>query len=223
MQQRLKKIVEQVCKANIVADIGCDHGLVSQAIIEENRASKVIACDISIKSLSKTQKLAEEFSLNIETRCGDGLRPLKVGEADVVIIAGMGGTLIKNILKNDMEKAKSAQQLLLMPHGNESDLRRFLCENGFAIANEWLIKELGRYYHLICAKAGVWKENDEFYFEIGRKLIENHDKELMGYLKKRIEKTENIIKKAEKGTDTQIYIAELIVLKRRMQEVLKCL
>ncbi|MEG1656804.1 MAG: hypothetical protein RR292_04910 [Christensenellaceae bacterium] len=45
----------------------------------------------------------------------------------------------------------------------------------------------------------------------------------MGYLEKRIEKTENIIKKAEKGTDTQIYIAELIVLKRRMQEVLKCL
>lgn len=101
----------------VVADIGTDHGFVAKLLSESNFAEKVIATDISEKSLSKLEKLIENHNLkNIETRVGNGLEPIE--KADVTVIAGMGGFEIikmlefQNITVEEEKQNFSAEQMM---------------------------------------------------------------------------------------------------------------
>ncbi len=154
---RLRCIVD-CTRAEVVADIGCDHAYVPIALIDEGRAKRVIACDINkgpvliadenIKKHNKT-----EF---IKTRIGGGLAPIDEGEADTVIIAGMGGELICTILNDDIKKAQMST-LVLQPMNDQHTVREFLINNGFEIINEDIALEGFKVYNIIVAKKGKGK------------------------------------------------------------------
>ena len=110
---RLRSIVNCV-NTNSVADIGCDHAYVPIALIDENRAKKVIACDINEGPVKIAQENIEKYNKQgfITTRIGAGLSPIEDGEVDTVIIAGMGGELIVSILRDDLMKAHNAELVL---------------------------------------------------------------------------------------------------------------
>ena len=86
-----------------IADIGCDHGYVCIELIKNNKVKKAIASDISYPSLKKTIDFVKVNNIDdrIETRVGDGLDVLNKDEVDAVIVAGMGGVLISDILLRD--------------------------------------------------------------------------------------------------------------------------
>ena len=86
-----------------IADIGCDHGYVCVELIKNNKVKKAIASDISYPSLKKTIDFVKVNKIEdkVETRVGDGLDVLKIDEVDSMIIAGMGGVLISEILKKN--------------------------------------------------------------------------------------------------------------------------
>jgi tRNA (adenine22-N1)-methyltransferase len=225
LQNRLRVIIDCIDHAHTVADIGCDHGYAAKKLIDENRARRVIACDISEKSLEKAARLVRGAGLEpvVETRRGDGLAPLENGEADVLVIAGVGGLLIEKILTRDLEKAWNASGLVLSPHNNEAKLRRFLMENGFVITDERLALEGRRYYQVICAAGGnAHPEKDDFYYYVGRKLIENKDENLSGFLRKEIARLDGIMKKTALAKDSR-HMEELRGRRTRMAEVLQCL
>ena len=124
--KRLKSIVSLINdNSKVVADIGADHGYLSKILIEENRAKKVIATDISEPSLRKTDNLIKQFMLTdrIETRVGDGLVPIKNGEVQTVVIAGMGGYEIIKILQSNTDK--NIEKFILQPVQNTLQLREF--------------------------------------------------------------------------------------------------
>ena len=124
LTDRLRAILDFVEPADTAADIGCDHGMISAALIEEKKARHVFACDISPMSLKKAGLLAEERGYTqIETRLSDGLAALKGEAIDTVIIAGMGGLLIRDILAGGLEIAAHTRQFVLGPQGNESSLK----------------------------------------------------------------------------------------------------
>lgn len=223
---RLEKIISFVEDAGVVADIGCDHGYAALALIEQGRAKKVIAADISAPSLQKAEKLATENGMasKIDLRCGDGLSVLEPGEADVILLAGMGGMRIWDIIKKGEECAAAAKDLVLSPNRNEYELRKYLCENGFAIIDEALAYDNGRYYQIVCVRqAHDGMETDGFYYFIGRKLIENNDPLLKDFLEKKIEEAGHIVKKAQTGVHGTKRVEEMSERKRRMEEVLRCL
>ena len=141
-----------------VADIGCDHAHTGIWLIQNGIASKVIAMDVRKGPLEKAHENLMLFNLEgtIETRLSDGLEKLNEGEADTVIIAGMGGTLTVEILKKGLEKIAAARELILQPQSDIGMVRRFLRENGFSITQEKMCKEDGKFYNSMRA---VHREN----------------------------------------------------------------
>ena len=93
LDERLTAAANLAAGGATVCDVGCDHGTLACYIVQTGRAERAIATDISAPSLKKAERLAEELGLTdlVETRVGDGLDPVADGEADVVVLAGMGG------------------------------------------------------------------------------------------------------------------------------------
>lgn len=150
-KKRLVCIAEKIENAKCVADIGADHGFLTKMLVEQNRASKVIATDISKPSLQKTVELSKRFGFEnkIEARVGNGLEPIKENEVEVAVIAGMGGQEIIKILKT--QNLKNIQKFIFQPAQNAPELREFLSENGFEIIGDEIVKDQKKFYFTIVA------------------------------------------------------------------------
>ena len=160
------------------ADIGTDHAYLPIAAIQSGICKTAIACDIHPGPLEIANKNIQEARLTsqIETRLGDGLAPLQPGEADCIVIAGMGGMRIWGILQEGMHQARAAKRLILQPQHDTMLLRKNLHMAGFDIEDEHLVREVvgGRehFYVLIAAKYAAcqtrWHEQEYF---LGRHLM----------------------------------------------------
>ncbi len=134
---------------NTIADIGCDHAYVSIHLARMGKT--VFASDIAEGPLLKAKKNISAFGLEdkITLRLFGGLLGLEKGEAEEIIIAGMGGNIMSEILKSGASVAKESKVLFLQPMTAPEILRKFLYENGFFIQNEHLVKEDKRIYTII--------------------------------------------------------------------------
>ena len=195
LSQRLQAIADLIEKDTRVADIGTDHGYLSAYLVENSIAKNVIATDVNEKPLKKAEDYVVENNLEdkVQTRLGSGLEPIEKGEIDVAVIAGMGGYLIADILKDSKDIAKTVDTFILQPMSGEEELRKYLYENNYTIVAEKLAREGKRFYFIIKAVHGKDILEDEIYLEIGKKLIEDKD-ELVGELiKLKIEKIKTIM------------------------------
>ncbi len=153
LKNRLNTIAFLVPIGSRVADIGTDHGHLPISLIRRQIASKVIACDINEKPLINAKTNIEKTKTeNIELRLGDGLAPIKPNEVDCIIIAGMGGEVISNILAASPFIEDKNYTLLLQPMTSADVLRKYLCQKGFSILSETATMEGKRVYTVIKAK-----------------------------------------------------------------------
>ncbi len=159
LTERLQLLADQIKQDETMADIGTDHGFLPIYLWESEISPKVIMADISPGSLQKAR--ANCFELypdeKFDLRLGNGIQILENGEVDAVVIAGMGGKLMTEILGEDMEKTKSFKKLILQPRNGQAKLRSWLIENGFSIIKESLVRE-NKY---ICEIITVVPYNDE--------------------------------------------------------------
>ena len=146
LSERLEMIASHVRKGDIVAAIGTDHGKLPLWLYEKGISPEVILTDISEPSLRKAEETAgaAQFGRTVSFRAGDGLVPLRSAEADTVVIAGMGGKLIREILAADPEHTASFSRLILQPRTASGPLRKWLLENGYRIVFEDIARE-GRF------------------------------------------------------------------------------
>lgn len=225
LSKRLQAIADFVAKDSTVCDIGTDHGYIPVYLIKENISRKVIGTDISKGSLNKIIDLIEKENLEeyIESRLGDGLDILNPNEVDTLIIAGMGGILISEILENGRSLTENIENYILQPMVGAKDLRKYLEANRFKIISEELVFEEGKYYEIISATRGKQKIEKDIYYEISEILIENKHpllKSFVEYKKDKIEKIINDIKFT--GTDkSKNKYNESKLLLERYREVLK--
>ncbi|SHH64872.1 tRNA (adenine(22)-N(1))-methyltransferase [Sporanaerobacter acetigenes] len=226
LSPRLLGIATFVKNHSIVADIGTDHGYIPAYLIEKNISKKVIANDISKGSLKKAEEIIEElgYEENIEARLGNGLEVLKPFEADTVIIAGMGGPLIIDIIKSNAQIAETINDFILQPMIAADELRRYLYNNNFKIIDEKIIKEGDKHYEIIYAKHGKDCIEDEIYYELSKILVDKRDLQMKEYIQYKIKKTENILEKldseeSEKAVERK---KELIEKLGKYKEVLRC-
>ena len=203
-KRRLEEIINLVEDNSIVADIGTDHGIVPYELVKSNKAKKVIASDISEKSLDKLREKLdyldepEKIILNVS----DGLDNLNEYQVDTIIISGMGGNLIVDILNKNIDVAKSANCLILGANNSLSVLRKFLHDNSFEIIEEVDLFENDKYYQIIKIKVGKQLFSNDYEYEFGKFLIDNKSENLKQYIKQQIENKKTILSNiSEKDSD----------------------
>ncbi|WP_172807731.1 tRNA (adenine(22)-N(1))-methyltransferase [Christensenella intestinihominis] len=224
MTPRMRAIVDFVDGADTAADIGCDHGRISAALIEKKRAKRVFACDISEQSLQKAKNIIAGRNITgITPLISDGLGALEGKTVGCIIITGMGGLLIRDILAAGIGTAKKANQLILGPQGNEYELRTFLYRNGFTIKDESIVKDAGHYYQVIAAAPGEGPPPQEVYLHFGYYPAMRREPLQKEFLQNRLRELESIISRAKQGKDTQEYLAVKRRLRDQVMEVLRCL
>lgn len=148
---RLKQVAGKVTNGYRIADIGTDHGYVPVMLLREGIVPYAIAVDISKGSLQKARENAARSGLEdkMDCRLGDGLSCVKPGEADSIIICGMGGILMRRILEEGKETALSARELILSPHRNPELIVEFLQKNDFRIISDVIIEDKKKQYRII--------------------------------------------------------------------------
>lgn len=205
LSERMMSIVKYVPVNSIVADIGTDHGYIPIYLIENNISKLVIAADVSKGSLNKTIVGIEEMKLQekIYPRLGDGLQVIKPFEVDTVVIAGMGGLLIKDILDKDIKITSSITNFILQPNIAVKELREYLLSNGFTICDEDLVKEDGKYYEIIFAKKGIEIIREEIYYDISPILIRKKHHLLKEYIEYKINSNQAIMETLESNKSSE--------------------
>lgn len=152
---RLQAIADQVPPGARLADIGTDHAYLPVWLLLREKISNAIAADLRIGPLSRAQETAEQFGIKsgISFRLCDGLSDIRPDEADVIVIAGMGGETIVSILQ--AAPWSREKTLLLQPMTGCPDLRLWLQQNGYCIEKERTVCEGKRLYTIWTVMGGA--------------------------------------------------------------------
>lgn len=152
---RLQLLADWVPQGAKLADVGTDHGYLPVWLSQQGRITSAIASDLRKGPLEHAKETGRTYGAeNIEYRLGNGLAGIRPEEADVIVIAGMGGENIVSILKAAPWTADGAHTLLLDPHTKAEELRRFLMEHGYEIRREQLVYDRGTIYPIMEVTAG---------------------------------------------------------------------
>ncbi len=157
------------CRTKI-ADIGTDHAYLPAYLVEQGIADSVLACDIGVMPLRNAKKTVNAHSLEdrIPLRISDGLKEVSPEEADEIIICGMGGTLMTEILGAAPWIKRDKMHLILQPMTHSEDVRKFLLLNGFSVTEEKFVVDAGKVYCCISADFdGKVREIDEGFCHFG--------------------------------------------------------
>jgi len=195
LSERLKAVADEVLY-DTIADIGTDHGYLPIFLLKSGKIKKAVACDINEGPLLKAGENIKKNSLDgfIELRLCGGLSGLNDGEAQTVVISGMGGILICSILDEGREKLENIKQLVLQPQRDADIVRKKIHELGFKITDEKMIYDGGKYYNVINAEKGNEKYESERDYFFGRLLLEKRPAVFLSYIKNRADKYENALK-----------------------------
>lgn len=146
---RLRAIADQVPQGVCLADIGTDHGYLPVWLLMNERISGAIASDLREGPLNRAKQTAQQFGQfdRISFRLCGGLDDILEYEADVIVIAGMGGETIASIL-NNAPWTRQNKLLLLQPMTGLLELRRWLQQNHYTISCEQIVREGKRLYSI---------------------------------------------------------------------------
>lgn len=165
ISKRLKTIAGFVTPGYRAADIGTDHGYVPIYLVRNGICPYAIAADLSPGSLEKAVENAKKAGLliepgaseegnsepkqGIECRLSDGLSEIRPGEADSIILSGMGGILMDRILRSGIDVVKASKELILSPHRDADLLKTFADEYGFIVTEELKLEDKKKTYTIL--------------------------------------------------------------------------
>lgn len=203
LDNRLQEIAHQVPIGSKVVDVGTDHAYLPVYLVKNNIAVSAIASDITDGPYMAAQKTVQSFGLGhlIEVRRADGINGLKQDEANVCIVAGMGGSTIIDILSQGKDNLVGVKCLILQPMVGASELRRWLAKNSWQIVQERLAKENSRLYEIIVAeKADIEYEWTEIEYLVGKRLLSERPILFQEHLNSIINKYTRLIESMEKSS-----------------------
>ncbi|MBQ7348394.1 MAG: SAM-dependent methyltransferase [Clostridia bacterium] len=213
MTDRLNKIYSEIPECEVFADIGCDHGYIAKAMLDNGKCRRVIVSDISEKCLDKALTLLSDYiSLNLAIGVvSNGFE--KLPACDVALIAGMGGREIISIMKH----AKSLPDtLILQPMKNISDVRRFVVESGYKIRLDKMFKSQEKFYELLVISKGADRLTDD-EIEFGRTNLSEANADFIEFIRKNIEKLSSYAENPVMGEEQRRE------MKEKIERLRKCL
>lgn len=193
--KRLDVILSLLPRGCRLADIGCDHAYIPICAVRQGKADFAYASDVRKGPLYRAEKNVAEAGLSdkIVLRLADGLDGAEEFAPDAIVIAGMGGELISDIIGRAPFVRTDKITLILQPMTCTYELRKYLLSAGFEIERERLAFEDKRIYQILtCRYTNNAQKYTEAELETGR---DHEDKELVPALyEKYIAKYEKIIK-----------------------------
>ncbi|CAI2605295.1 tRNA (adenine(22)-N(1))-methyltransferase [Apilactobacillus kunkeei] len=197
LSQRLKVVADFVPQNSRVADIGSDHAYLPVYLMKQKQIKFGIASEVAQGPLDNAiQEIKDEgLSDRIDTRLADGLLSVQPEDRiDCVTIAGMGGTLIKNILENGKSHLSGDELLILQPNVGENRLRTWLMNNQYEISDETILREDGHTYEIIVAKkTDKTVKYTEQEIKFGPFLLKQHSDVFVEKWENEIERIEMVI------------------------------
>lgn len=185
---RLKMVADMVRRGSKVADIGTDHGYLPAYLVKSGRCPSAVASDLRKSPLENAAETIRIYGVEtqVSVRLSDGLDSILPDEADDIILAGMGGTLIAQLLSRAEWLKDKNKRIIVQPMTHSENVREFFCKNGFEILNEDACRDDGRDYICMCAKyTGEISDKGGLYFYTGSHPIDGNEPSLR-YVKKQI-------------------------------------
>lgn len=224
---RLEKVASLVEPCRCVADIGTDHAYIPIYLVERNLCSHAIASDINRGPLEKAAKniSLHGFEEKIECRLGSGLNTLEKGEAEVAIISGMGGNLIRDIIEERMDLFVEFKSVVLQPVQNPEVLREYIYAKGFEILDEELCVDENKFYEIMKIRYDEKKYDiDSIFYEISKKLFDERHPEIKRFIMKKYKKYSKIVSQIQDDTPLAMERkAELNAKLKKLREMLECI
>ncbi|SHJ50592.1 tRNA (adenine22-N1)-methyltransferase [Alicyclobacillus tolerans] len=174
---RLSWLLSRIPSEASLVDVGTDHALLPIAAVQMGRIHTAIASDVAVGPVERASKQISQAGLTdlIDVRLGDGLSTVQPGEVDTVVIAGMGGSTITEILMQSPSVVEHTRMLLLQPMNAYSKLRQWLYQHHFFLQDESILKEDGRFYQCIQAI------RNEYAFDVAYQLFPDEWDKRMAY------------------------------------------
>lgn len=170
---RLQQVAAFVPEGARLADIGSDHGYLAAWLLQNRRICCAIAGELNREPAERARQTVRATLLQeqMQVREGAGLTVLAPAEVDTVVIAGMGGATIAEILESNPVVLPTLQRLVLQPNAAGAQVRFWLAEHGWAIVQEALVMENNIIYEIIVAEPGKMQPLNQLQAEIGPVLL----------------------------------------------------
>lgn len=170
LDDRLSAVAGLVRNGKRVADIGTDHGYLVAYLVENGMCPSGIAADLRKGPLENARQTVIQQGLNdkIELILSDGLENIPENSCDDIVIAGMGGNLIAEILEKTPWVKNENINIVAQPMTHAEVLRQWFIDNGFTINKEKTATDGKRYYCIISAGyTGKTLSHSESYIYTG--------------------------------------------------------
>ncbi len=227
LSERMKAVCSMVSPGGRVIDIGTDHAYIPIYLVEKGIKESALACDVNKGPLSiaRDHIANEGLSEKIGLCLSDGLKSVDVSPGDSIVIAGMGGLLIRDIISSSPDKTRRSGELILQPQSEYRQLRGFLSESGFILEDEDALEEEGKFYFLMKA---VYKHDDDCILsdvekEFGPVLLRKRDETLKTYLIKQLDVNKEIISKLNKQKEKSSIVKRAEEVRQRISLIEKAL
>ncbi len=225
LTKRMQAVCNLIKDSKTVCDVGCDHGFVPIYLVKERAFTSALAMDINEGPLAAAGINIEMNGVadKVKIRLSDGLKMLLPGEAEAIVIAGMGGRLIVRILEDDLPKISDKlfgiKELILQPQSELLYFRKSVRDMGFVCEAEDMVLEDGKFYPMgRYVYKGVKASDDDdmavgLYDKYGQHLLENKNEVLRMYLEKEKKSIEGIVESLNNASDSDERVKRLAEVK----------
>lgn len=215
-------------KGETLLDVGCDHGYLGIEAVRRGIVKKAICSDVRKGPLERAKAHIMEAGLGekIELRLVSGMNGFGRGEADLVVIAGMGGMLMGQILETAWADPENGihelHQMILEPQSDLPFFRELIRRSPMKIRDEILVQDRGKWYFIfnVCRKDSVTAQEEEDSF-FSYPLLHRKDCLYRQYLEKTLQKNESLLTSmTEEGENLKLRRKELVTENEKIREVI---
>ena len=169
LSKRLQTVADVIHKQSYVFDVGADHGLLEKYLLDNNFVEHVIAVENKIGPYKQLENNLKGYK-NVTLLLSDGIKDLPA-EVNVVVLAGLGGLKIVDILSTNKDNLKNVEQIVVDAHRDIPCVRKEIIKLGYKIEKEKIVYENNIFYFVISFIKGRAKYSDdeiEFGYEINK-------------------------------------------------------
>lgn len=202
LSPRLATILNMLSPVGCLADIGSDHGFLITTAVSRGIAAKGVAVEVHIAPFEQSQKTVRSTGLQarIDVRLGDGLDALAPDEAEAIVIAGMGGGTMRDILCQGRAKLDNVRYMVLQPNNDAAELRGYLLDVGYTVVNETLVEDGEFIYQVMRVELGSEVEKySSLELEYGRLNLRNRCPLLQRIIERDLRHWLNVLSQLDKA------------------------
>jgi len=207
LSKRLTHVAENLPKGAFFADIGSDHAYLPCYVCLNDPSAQAIAGEVNQGPYTSALKEVKDHGLEdrIDVRLGDGLQVLKENEVRQIVIAGMGGPLIRDILERGKEKLSETERIIAQPNIDAPSVRRWFFQNGYDLVDELILEENGHIYEILVGDRGEPAASyDSSHLEkqlwFGPHLLKKAERAFYTKCKSELEKKEYVLSQVKQAT-----------------------